>query len=178
MDYLMKQEMTAPEATENRTGNKTRVMGINWVDSKKPGEVSIKVLDRMKASRPEHKSVRENGWQSFMLPTPRNFASFGYRIGLYVLYCVGSFGRAMGLQRNHRLRWKNPRRSVRLMGLALLSALTMEFVGCVGYVGPDGGEVVGPVVETPGVFVVGGGYHGHYAGDWGHRGAVSRGWHR
>ena len=58
------------------------------------------------------------------------------------------------------------------LGIGLLVAVT----GCVGYVGPDGGGVV---VAEPDVYVGGvweGGYVGHdRAHDWGHRGAVSRG---
>jgi hypothetical protein len=49
-------------------------------------------------------------------------------------------------------------------------------MGCVGYVGPGPGPVYGgPYIDGPDFYVFGGGYHGHYAGAFSHRGAASRG---
>jgi hypothetical protein len=52
-------------------------------------------------------------------------------------------------------------------------AMLVTIVGCVGYVGPDGGEVG---VAGPDVTIFGGGFdRGHVVHDYGHRGFVSRG---
>lgn len=172
----MKQELVAPEAMDSGAAGMPGVVGVKWVDSKAEVPVSVQVVKDCAAPGTEREQAR---WRllNFMAPTLGNVVMWCGLIGLFFVYWLSCLGRAIKVRKVKRIGWQRMRHLMWQSGLALIFGLGL--MGCVGYVGPDGGAVVeGPVVETPGVYVFGGYGHGHYAGAWGHRGAASRGWHR
>jgi hypothetical protein len=170
----MKQELTAPEANADRVMGERRMVGIEWVDPKAATPISVTVTEAPAKVEVKRKRARRLLWHKLVRPTLGNLVLFGCLMGLFCLYCLSCVVQVFGLPNNKPSRWEQMRRMTCHFGLSLL--FVVGLMGCVGYVGPGPGPVYGgPYIDGPDFYVFGGGYHGHYAGAFSHRGAVSRG---
>jgi hypothetical protein len=170
----MKQELTTPEAQANRVMGERRMVGIEWIDFKATTPISVMVTEKPANVEVKRKRARRLLWHKLVRPTLGNIVLFGCLLGLFSFYCLNCVVRVFGLRKDKPSQWEQMRRLSCHFGLAFLFAAGL--MGCVGYVGPGPGPVYGgPYIDGPDFYVFGGGYHGHYAGAFSHRGAASRG---